>query len=155
MEKWIFKASMSSGESGNLRVAPGQHWLWTQNVTDLRAFSDALSLFFHSQLILFFCRFCGRPVTSVVSSSLWPHGLQHARPSCPSPSPGVCPSSRPLHWWCHPAISSSDSNSIYQILRALITTHSYFPHSQRSVFLLLFKNQKPLKLDEKEKRETG
>ena len=44
---------------------------------------------------------------SVVSDFLWPHGLQHARPPCPSPTPGVhsnsCPSSR----WCHPAISSS------------------------------------------------
>ena len=44
---------------------------------------------------------------SVVSDSLWPHELQHARPPCPSPTPGVhtnlCPSSQ----WCHPAISSS------------------------------------------------
>ena len=34
------------------------------------------------------------------------HGLQHARLPCPSPSPGVCPSSCPLNWWCHPTISS-------------------------------------------------
>ena len=44
---------------------------------------------------------------SVMSDSLWPHELQHARPPCPSPTPRVhsnsCPSSR----WCHPAISSS------------------------------------------------
>ena len=39
--------------------------------------------------------------------SLQPHGLQHTRPPCPSPSPRVCPSSCPLHWCCHPAISSS------------------------------------------------
>ena len=44
---------------------------------------------------------------SVVSDSLWPHGLQHARPSCPSPIPGVHSNSRPSSWWCHPAISSS------------------------------------------------
>ena len=44
----------------------------------------------------------------VVSYSLRPHGLQHAGPSCPSPSPRVCPSSCSLHQWCHPAISSSD-----------------------------------------------
>ena len=43
----------------------------------------------------------------VMSDSLRPHGLQHARPPCPSPSPGVCPSSCPLHQWYHPAISSS------------------------------------------------
>ena len=44
---------------------------------------------------------------SVVSDSLWPHGLQHARPSCPSPTPGVYPDSCPLSQWCHPTISSS------------------------------------------------
>ena len=43
----------------------------------------------------------------VVSDSLWPHGLQHTLFSCPLPSPGVCPSSCPLHQWCHPASSSS------------------------------------------------
>ena len=42
-----------------------------------------------------------------MSGSLLPHELQHARPPCLSPSPGVCPSSCPLHQWCHPTISSS------------------------------------------------
>ena len=46
---------------------------------------------------------------SVMSDSSWFHGLQHARPPCPSPSPEVCPSSCPLHQWCHWAISSSDT----------------------------------------------
>ena len=36
-----------------------------------------------------------------------PHGLQHTRFPCPSLSPGVCSNSCPLHWWCHPTISSS------------------------------------------------
>ena len=45
----------------------------------------------------------------VVSDSLWPHRLQHVRLPCPSPSPRICPSSCSLHWWCHPAISSSDA----------------------------------------------
>ena len=44
---------------------------------------------------------------SVVSNSLQPHELQHARPPCPSPIPGVHSNSRPLSWWCHPALSSS------------------------------------------------
>ena len=56
---------------------------------------------------------------SVVSDSLRPHELQHARPPCPSPTPrvhsnsrpsptpGVHSNSHPLSWWCHPAISSS------------------------------------------------
>ena len=44
---------------------------------------------------------------SVVSDSLRPHGPQHARPPCPSPTPGVYSNSCPLSWWCYPAISSS------------------------------------------------
>ena len=44
---------------------------------------------------------------SVVSNSSRPHELQHARPHCPSPSPGVHLDSRSSSWWCHPAISSS------------------------------------------------
>ena len=44
---------------------------------------------------------------SVMSSSLEPCGLQHARPPCPSSSPGVCSISCPLNQWCHPTISSS------------------------------------------------
>ena len=54
---------------------------------------------------------------TVLSYSLLPHGLQHARPLCPSPSPKVCPSSYALHQLCHPAISSSD------------TVFSFFPQS--------------------------
>ena len=44
---------------------------------------------------------------SVVSDSLWPHGLQHARPPCPSPTPRVYSNSCPSRQWCHPTISSS------------------------------------------------
>ena len=44
---------------------------------------------------------------SVVSNSLWPHGLQHARPPCPSPTPRACLNSCPLSRWFHPTISSS------------------------------------------------
>ena len=45
----------------------------------------------------------------VLSDSLWPHGLQHARSPYPPPSPKICSISCPLHPWCHPAISSLDS----------------------------------------------
>ena len=45
--------------------------------------------------------------SSVMSDSLWPHGLQHARPSCPSPTTGAYSNSCPSRWWCHPIISSS------------------------------------------------
>ena len=44
---------------------------------------------------------------SVMSDSLRPHESQHARPPCPSPSPGVHSNSRPSSQWCHPVISSS------------------------------------------------
>ena len=44
---------------------------------------------------------------SVVYDSLWPHGLQHVRPPCPSPTPRVYTNSCPLSRWCHPTISSS------------------------------------------------
>ena len=50
------------------------------------------------RLLLFSC--------PVVSESLQPHGLQHARPPCPSPTPGVYPNSCPLSPWCHPTILS-------------------------------------------------
>ena len=43
---------------------------------------------------------------SVVSDSLWPHGLQQARLSCPSPTPIAYPNYCPLSWWCIPTISS-------------------------------------------------
>ena len=54
---------------------------------------------YRSWMLLFSC--------SVVSDSLQPHGRQHARLPCPSPSPRACLNSRPLSQWCHPAISSS------------------------------------------------
>ena len=55
---------------------------------------------------------------SVVSDSLQSHGLQHARPPCPSPTPGVYPNSGPLSRWCHPTISFS---------RPLLLPPSIFP----------------------------
>ena len=44
---------------------------------------------------------------SVMSKSLRPHGLQHARPPCPPPTPGACSNLCPSSQWCHPTISSS------------------------------------------------
>ena len=59
-------------------------------------------------LVLYPCSPC--PVQfscSVVFNSLRPHGQQHSRPPCPSPTAGVYPNSCPLSRWCHPTISSS------------------------------------------------
>ena len=64
---------------------------------------------------------------SVTSNLLWPHRLQHTRPPCPSPSPGVCPSSCPLHWWYHLAISSSDA--IYSFCLQSFPASGTFPMS--------------------------
>ena len=64
----------------------------------------------------------------VVSDSLRPHKLQHARPPCPSSMPGVHSDSHPLGRWCHPAISSSviPFSSFSQYLQA----SESFPMSQ-------------------------
>ena len=55
----------------------------------------------------FLCEVSVQFSLSVMSYSLWPHGLQHARLPCPSPTPGVYSNSCPLSLWCHPTISSS------------------------------------------------
>ena len=57
------------------------------------------TILIHDLLLLFGCQ--------VVSSSFQPHGLQHARLPCPSPTPGAYSNSCLLSWWCHPTISSS------------------------------------------------
>ena len=65
---------------------------------------------------------------SVVSDSLWPYGLQHARFPCPSPSPGVCSNSCPLSWWCLPTISSSII--LFSSCLQSFPASGYFPVSQ-------------------------
>ena len=73
-------------------------------------------------LLLFTCSF--------VSDSLWPHGLQHARPPCPSPAPGVHSDSRPSSQWCHltsyplsspspPALNLSQHQGLFQWVDSL------------------------------------
>ena len=65
---------------------------------------------------------------SVVSDSLQPHGLQHARLPCPSPTPKACSNSCPSNWWCHPTISFS-LVPFSSCLQSFPTTGS-FPMSQ-------------------------
>ena len=64
----------------------------------------------------------------LTSNSLRPHGLQHARPPCPSPLPEVCPSSCPLNLWCHPTISSSVT--VFSFCLQSSPTSRSFPMSQ-------------------------
>ena len=71
-------------------------------------FAFSLSFFLEMVLIAASYQFSSVQFScSVVSDSLRPHELQHARLPCPSPTPGVHPNSHPSSWWCHPAISSS------------------------------------------------
>ena len=65
---------------------------------------------------------------SVMSDFLWPHGLQHIRLSCPSPTSRVCSNSCPVSWWCHPTISPTviPFSSCLQSFPAL----GSFPESQ-------------------------
>ena len=64
-----------------------------------------------------------------MSDSLWPHGLQHTRLPCPSPSPRACSNSCPLSWWCHPTISSSVVPPFSSYLQSFLASGS-FPISQ-------------------------
>ena len=63
-------------------------------------FLTLISSYYHKNVVSQFSH-------SVMSDSLWPHELQHARPPCPSPTPRVHSNSRPSSRWCPPAISSS------------------------------------------------
>ena len=71
----------------------------TEWLTQHRHLKEDLPNYVSVQSVQFSC--------SVVSDSLQPHESQHARPPCPSPTPGVHSDSYPLSQWCHPAISSS------------------------------------------------
>ena len=73
------------------------------------AFLLILSTFHVSGIIFYIFLFYASLQFSrlVVSDSLWPHGLLHARLPCPSPAPGACSNSCPSSQWCHPIISPS------------------------------------------------
>ena len=70
-------------------------------------FFSFLLIFLETQFFLFVCCCSLLFSSSVVPDSLWPHGLQHARLPCPSPTPRACSYSYPLSQWCHPTILSS------------------------------------------------
>ena len=100
--KWNKKVAhiLVWGRFGNfpyLILVNGSGWL----ITDYRASFCSAFLYTSrwSQSVQF--------SRSVMSNSLRPHEPQHARPPCPSPTPGVYSTSCPSSRWCHPAISSS------------------------------------------------
>ena len=74
-------------------------WLYLLSKYKLQLFHWPMMCHLAISLVQFSC--------SVVSDSLWPRGLQHARPPCPSPIPGACSNSCLSSQWCHPTISFS------------------------------------------------
>ena len=66
--------------------------------------------------------------SSVVSNSLWPHGLRHTRLPCPSPTPRACTNACPLSRWCHPNILSFVVPFSYHLQS--FPASGYFPMSQ-------------------------
>ena len=69
---------------------------------------------------------------SVMSDSLWPHGLQHTRLPCPSPTPRACSNSCPSSQWWHPPISSS--NILFSYCLQSFLASGFFPMSQFSAW---------------------
>ena len=93
------------------KIKSNQREPWVKNVINsgLRVYQLCTQTLFREQTVnfMFFWELSVQFSCSLVSHSLRPHELQHARPPCPSPTPGVHSDSRPLSQWCHPAISSS------------------------------------------------
>ena len=88
---WQLTPVLLPRESHGQRSQSG-YSLWARKVSDMTApLSLSVSVQFSH---------------SVVSDSLWSHGLQHARPPCSSPTPRAYPNLCPLSQWCHPTVSS-------------------------------------------------
>ena len=97
----------SGRSSGEGNVYPLQYSC-LENSVDKRAWRATVHGVAKTQTQLSDNTFCSVQFSrSVVSNSLRPHELQHARPPCPSPTPRVYPNSCPLSRWCHPTILSS------------------------------------------------
>ena len=94
-EKWIKKMWYMHPRNYYSAIKENERMLFTATWRQL----EIIMLSEVSQTVQFSC--------SVMSDSLWPHGMQHARPPCPSPTPGVYSNSCPLCRWCHSTISSS------------------------------------------------
>ena len=79
-----------------------------QHTSYIKKLVFCLQIFASFCMWLCFWCFCSVQFScSVVSDSLWPQELQHARPPCPSPTPGIHPNPRASSRWCHPTIASS------------------------------------------------
>ena len=113
----VVQTSSSDGGSGGLISGWGAkfpHASWWKN-QNIKKKKKKKKNRYPNEMVVCASKFCGSLLFhgsvqfchSVLSDSLQPHELQHARPPCPSPTPRVYPNSCPSSWWCHPAISSS------------------------------------------------
>ena len=114
-------------------VTKSQTWLsdWTELIVRTCTQQKTLGTLLNLSLCLWVCFYlyiCSVQFKSVMSDSLWPHGLQHSRPPCPSPTPGACSNTRPSSGWCHPTISTS-AIPFSSCLRSFTASGS-FPMSQ-------------------------
>ena len=81
-------------------------WFYSPSHEEVKSVSQSLALV--SETITTMIEFSSVQFScSVMTDSLQPHGLQHARPPCPSSTLAVFSNSHPSTWWCHPTISSS------------------------------------------------
>ena len=109
---WLFMSGgQSFGASTSASVLPMNIQGWfLLGLTGLISFlSKGLSRVFSSTTVRRHQFFSTQPF--LLSSSWQPHGLQHTRLPCPSPTPGASSNSCPLSWWCHPTISSLSPSS--------------------------------------------
>jgi len=90
---------------------PTERGTWKAIVHGVAKSLRRLSDWTYRHIYIYTHRYIYIPVSqfscTVVCNFLWPHGLQHTRPPCPSPTYEVYPKSCPLSRWCHPTISSS------------------------------------------------
>ena len=105
----------------------GWGWRPRKQVVSHISLKDYCTVYFRSMHLIYVIR-SDQISCSVVSDSFRPHESQHARPPCPSPTPGVHSDSRPSSQWCHPAISSSVV-PFFSCTRSLPASES-FPMSQ-------------------------
>ena len=98
----------------------GRRWLWGQLISTLITWLHLMALQLPVETVQF--------SHSVMSSSFRTHGLQHARPPCPSATPRVYWNSCPFSRWCHPTISSS-VNPFFSRLQPFPVS-GFFPMSQ-------------------------
>ena len=102
MTEWLSLWQFLNKGKCYLIIWPGKytHWYLPKWVEKVSPHKSCTQIFLAALLISQFS-------CSVVSNSLQLHGMQHARPPCPSPTPRVYSNSCPLRQWCHPTISSS------------------------------------------------